>query len=229
MEFLGGDHPVHDPGLHGLLRRQALPQQQHLVGLLSRHVAVDQRHDHEREEADVDLGGAEPGPLLRDDQVAGERDAERAREDVPVRGDDRGLAELAERPEDLDESLGRGVAVHERRVGAECAQVRAGREHLLVRRSQDHAPHRAIVAGGPERAQQAFQQRWRERVARLGIVQGDGRDAAVDFVEDQVVGHRAHRTTKYDVILYAAEARPRASPRARDRTPKGASHWPPPP
>src|SRR3712207_7762079 len=52
-------------------------------------VAVDERHDHEREHPDVDLGRAERRALRGDDQVARERDAERPGEHVPVGLDDR--------------------------------------------------------------------------------------------------------------------------------------------
>ena len=89
--------PVDDPDPLGLVRVDALAEQQQLVRLLAPDVAVDQRHDHEREHADVDLGRPERRALLRDDQVAREREPERAGEHVAVGRADRRLAELADR------------------------------------------------------------------------------------------------------------------------------------
>ena len=119
VELLGRDDLVDDPGLARLLGASSARPAAASRRLLARDVAVDQRHDHEREEADVDLGRAEAGGVLGDDQVARERDAQRAGEDVAVGRDDRRLAELADRLEDLDERLRALVALDQRRVGAE--------------------------------------------------------------------------------------------------------------
>jgi len=81
------------------------------------------------------------------------------------------------------------VSVDQRCIGVERAQVRAGGEDLVVGRRQDDAPHGVIVAGVAKRVQQPLEQRRRERVARLRVVEGDGRDAAFDFVEDKLLGH----------------------------------------
>ena len=191
----GGDDPVDDARLARLLGAQPLAEQQHLRRLLPRHVAVDQRHDHEREQADVDLGRAEPGALLGDDQVARERDAERAGEHVPVRGDDRRLSELAERDEDLREEARREVLVRGRRVGRETAEVAAGREHLLVRGGEDDDADVVVRLRVRERREQLGEQRVGERVARLGIVEGDRRDVLGDFVADLLVGHAPRHLT----------------------------------
>ena len=141
-------------------------------------VAVDQRHDHEREGADVDLGRAELGALLGDDQVARERDAERAGQHVPVGGADRRLAELADQLEQPREALGAEVLVHERHVGGEAGEVAARGEDLLVRGGEDDAAHGLVVAGRRERGDQLAEQLVRQRVARVGLVERDRRDAA---------------------------------------------------
>ena len=141
VELLGGHDPVDDPRRERLLRAQALAQQQQLVGLLARDVAVDQRHDHERERAHVDLGRAERRLLGGDDQVARERDPERAREHVPARGADVGLPSAPISVNSPDEALGAEVLVHERHVRREAAEVGARGEHLLVRGGQHHAAH----------------------------------------------------------------------------------------
>ena len=145
VEFLGREHPVDDPDPLGLGGGDLLAEQQQLVGLLAWHVAVDQRHDHEREYADVDLGRAESRAFAGDDQVAGQREPERAGEHVPVGGADRRLAELAEQPEQAREALGPEVLVHERHLGREPGQVGRRREDPLVRRGEHHAAHARIV------------------------------------------------------------------------------------
>ena len=110
-------------------RVDLLAQQQQLVRLLARDVAVDQRHDHEREHADVDLGRAERRALRGDDQVAGQREPERARRararwrrrcdglpSSPISRNSRGKRSVAE------------VLVHERHVGGEAGEVAARAE-----------------------------------------------------------------------------------------------------
>src|ERR1700753_1543011 len=59
----------------------------------------------------------------------------RAGEHVAVGGADRGLAELAEQPEQLRKALGPEVLVHERHVGGETAQVGARGGHAKTTRS----------------------------------------------------------------------------------------------
>ena len=161
-----------------LLGGDLLAEQQQLVGLLAPDVAVDQRHDHEREHADVDLGRPEARALARDDQVAGERDPERAGEHVAVGGADRRLAELADQAEQLREALGPEVLVHERHVGREAGEVRARGEHLLVRRGEHDAAHGVVVARGLQRGDQVAEQLVGERVAGVRLVERDRRDAA---------------------------------------------------
>ena len=125
------------------------------------------------------------GLLGGDDQIARERDPERAGEHVPARGADRRLAELADQLEQLDEALGAEVLVHERHLGREAAEVGARGERLLVRGGQHHAAHLLVVAGPLEGGDQAAEQLRRERVARVGVVQRDRRDAvSATLVED---------------------------------------------
>jgi hypothetical protein len=83
----------------------ALPEQQQLVRLLTRDVAIDQRHDHERERPHIDLRRAERRFLRCHDQIARERDPERPGEHVSVRGAHRRLTERADQLEQLDEAL----------------------------------------------------------------------------------------------------------------------------
>ena len=76
----------------------------------------------------------------------------------------------------------REVLVHERRVGREAAEVAARREHLLVRGGEHDAAHGVVVARVRERGQQVVEQLVGERVARLGLVERDRRDAVVGDV-----------------------------------------------
>ena len=156
---------VDDPDALGLVRVDALAEQQQLGRLLARDVAVDERHDHEREDADVDLGRPEGRLVRRDDQVARQRDAERARQAVPVgRADDR-LAELADEREQPREALDADVLVGERDVGREAAEVAAGGEGRLVRRGEHDAADRVVVARRLEGREQVVEQRVGQRVA----------------------------------------------------------------
>ena len=101
-----------------LLRRPALAEQQQLVGLLARNVAVDEGHDHEREGADVDLGRAERGRVGGHDQVARKRDAESSGEHVTARRARVGLPRAPISLNSDDEALGAEVLVHERTSAA---------------------------------------------------------------------------------------------------------------
>ena len=124
VELLGRHDLVDDPDPLRLVRVDLLAQQQQLVGLLAPDVAVDQRHDHEREDPDVDLGRAEARALLGDDQVARQREPERAREHVAVGGADGRLAELADQVEQAREAVGGEVL---RRSAAARRRSRRGR------------------------------------------------------------------------------------------------------
>ena len=140
--------------------------------------------------AHVDLRRPERRFLRGDDQIAGERDPERAREHVPVGGAHRRLSQRGDQPEQRDEALRAEVLVHERRVPREPAEVGARGEDLLVRGREHHAAHRVVVAGALKRLRQAQQQLRGERVARVRVVQRDRRDASVvERVDDRVGWH----------------------------------------
>ena len=90
-------------------------------------------------------------PSAGEDQVARQRDPERAREHVPAGRAQRRLAELADQLEHADEALGAEVLVDQRPLGREAAQVRARGERALVGGAQHHAARRLVVAGPLER------------------------------------------------------------------------------
>ena len=147
-------------------------------------------------DADVDLGRPEGRALLGHDQVAAERQAERARQHVAVRGADRRLAEPEDRAEQAREALGAEVLVHERDVGGELVERCARREDLLVRRGEHDAAHSLVVAGRLEGRGQLAEQLVGEGVAVVGGVEGDGGDTVVaDVVEQRVVRHQSSSTS----------------------------------
>ena len=106
VELRGRHDLVGEAELDRLLGAQPVTEKHHLVDLLARDIAVDDRHDHVGEGADVDLGGAEGGALLGDHQVAGEGEAEAAGEHMAVDGAERGLAEPRHQPKELEEEVG---------------------------------------------------------------------------------------------------------------------------
>ena len=95
VELVRRDDAVDDPHPPRLVRVDALAEQQQLAARLAPDVAREQRRDHEREQADVDLRRAERRALARDDEVAGQREPERAGEHVAAGRADHRLAELA--------------------------------------------------------------------------------------------------------------------------------------
>ena len=129
--------------------------------------------------ADVDLRRAEAGRVLGDDQVAGERQPERAGQHVAAGGADRRLAELAEQPEDAREPLAAECLARAATSARSPSQVAAAGEDPLVRRGEHHDPDRVVVAGVLERLDQLGEQLVGERVAGLGLVERDRRDAGV--------------------------------------------------
>ncbi len=173
----GHDDVVDDAGLTRLFRVPALTEQQQLVGVLARHVSVDQRHDHERERADVDLRRAERGLLGGDDQIARQRNPERAGQHVPAGRADRRLAELADQLEQRDEALAAEVPVNERRLSREAAQVRARGEGLLVRGGEHDAACVVIVARALEGLDQPGEHLGDSALRVLRLVERDRRHA----------------------------------------------------
>ena len=79
------------------------------------------------------------------------------------------------------------VLVRGRRVGGEAAQVAAGREDLLVGGGEHHDAGVVVLLDRPQRVEQLAEQLIGERVPRLRVVQGDGRDAVGDVELDLLV------------------------------------------
>src|SRR4051794_40900859 len=193
VELTGRDDAVDDPQPLGLVRVDPLPEQQQLGRLLARDVAVDERHDHEREHADVDLRGPEGRPVGGDDQVTGERQAQGAGEAVAVGRADHRLAQRADRAEQAREPLDAvEVLVHQRHVGREAAEVAARAEGRLVRRRENYAAHVVVAACMLERLEQVVQELVAQRVSRVRLVERDRRDAVGGFVQHRLPGHPRH-------------------------------------
>ena len=153
-------------------------------------VAGQQRRDHEREQADVELRRAERRALACDHEVAGEREAERAGEHVAARRADHGLAELRDELEQARE---------QRRVGGrEVREVAAAREDRRVRRGEHDAAHRPVVASrreAPRAARRAARRRarcaCRARRARSSRPRRRPRSAGSRTARAQSIGARA--------------------------------------
>ena len=128
-------------------------------------------------------------PLPGDHEIAGERQAHAAGEDVAVGGAERRLAEPRHQPEELEEAVGGEVLVDQRRVGGEAAEVGAGAEDLLARAGQDDGADLVVVADPLHRVDELAEHLVRERVALLGAVQRHRGDAAGDLVEKLLVVH----------------------------------------
>ena len=170
-------------------RVDALAQQQQLVGLLARDVAVDQRHDHEGEDADGDLGGAERRALAGDDEVAGQREPSAPASTWPLAAQIVGLPSSPIRRNRRGKRSVAEVLVDERGLGGEPAEVAARGEDLLVGGREHDAADGVVVAGGGEGRDQLVEQLEGQRVASLGVVERDGRDPVGDLVAELLVGH----------------------------------------
>ena len=129
-------------------------------------------------------------PVARDDEVARQRETQRAGQHVTVGGADRRLAELADDAEQAREAISAEVLVHERRLRREPGQVAAAREHLLVGRGEHDAADGGVVTGRLEGGDQVVEDLVGERVARVGLVERDRGDAGFDGGADGV-GHAA--------------------------------------
>jgi hypothetical protein len=184
---------VGEPVLDRHLPAQPLAQEDHLVDLLARNVAVDDRHDHVGEDADVDLRRAEGGTLLGDQQVAGEGEAEAAGQHVAVGRAERGLAEPRHQPEVLEEEVRGEVFFDQRGVGGEPAEVGAGAEHLVPRPGEDDRADLGVGFRRPHRVEEVGEHLPAEHVALVRVVERHRSDAVGDLVEDLLVASLAHR------------------------------------
>jgi hypothetical protein len=125
---------------------------------------------------------------------------------VPVGRAQARLAERADQVEQAREAVDGGVLVHERDVGRKAGEVAAAREHLVVRGRQHDAAHRVVVARALEGGDQLVDQLVGERVARLGLVERDGRDAIRDVVAQRGEGHPAAQPSRTQILACARPA-----------------------
>jgi hypothetical protein len=174
VELLGRDRLVGEAEGDRVRRAHPVTEKHHLVDFLARNVAVDERHDHVREGADVDLGGAEGGTLLGDHEVAGEGEAEAAGEHVPVRRAERGLAEPRHQPEEFEEEVGGKVLLDQGSVGGEAAEVGARAEDLVAGTGEDDRSDLLGVTRHFHRRDDLGEHSPGEHVALLGVVERHG-------------------------------------------------------
>ena len=139
-----------------------------------------------------DLGGPEARPLARHDQVAAEREPERAGETCPF------AAQMVGFPSCMIVRNRRGKRSVPKCLctgatsPANWSRLPPAEKTFSVRRGQDHAADALVVAGRLERVDQLTEQLIRERVAGVGLVESDCCDAVrADVVEDRLVGHVA--------------------------------------
>ena len=88
----------------------------------------------------------------------------------------------------LGKETGGEVLVSGRRVRRKAAEVPTRREHLLVGGSEDDHPRLVVLLDRPQRIAKLGEELIRERVPRLGVVEGDGRDTVCDIKADLFVG-----------------------------------------
>ena len=166
-------------------RVDEVTRQEHLHGVLGRHVARQGHHGRRAEQADVHAGGGEARVLRGHGQVrAGHQLGAGGGGDAVDPGDDRlgeadhghhHLGAFREQPV----NVGRIVV-----AGPQFLEVVARAEGRTGAR-QDHDPDRGVSrqfgqgrAQGPQHAQA-------QAVARLGAVKGQGRDALVVGAEEE--------------------------------------------
>ena len=168
----------------------------HLARPVHGHGASDpHRSSPAGQDAHVDLGGAELGRVRGVDEVAHQRQLEAAGEAVTVDLRDHDLLAQLDGLADLVAVVGQPVQ-RRRVIGrqrGEDAEVAARAERPSRAGENDHA-YAFLVADPPEGGEQLGGHGAVDRVVLVGSIQGDGRDRAVDPVDDRgVVTHRCLR------------------------------------
>ena len=189
------------PASSASLRVDPLAEQQQLVRLLARNVAVDQRHDHEREHADVDLGRAEGRALLRDDRSHASAMPNAPASTWPPAAQIDGLPSSPSsrkmwRSARIRSACARAARRRRSRPGSR-PRTRPSRARRSSTTQRTPSSSRALT----KRVDQLPEQLGRQRVAGVRLVERDRRDAAVrDVVEDRLVGQELSRW-KWEVLL----------------------------
>ena len=165
-----------------LLGAEPLAEEHHLVDLLARHVAVDNRHDHVGEGADIDLGRSEGGPPL-----AITRSQESARPIPPASTCSltgsiaRRLAEPWHQPEELEEEVGGEMLLDERQDRHQSRQGLPPRKGLVPGAGGDHRLH-LLASRADFIASTSSTSIWPDNMLRFsGLLERHRRDLAGDL------------------------------------------------
>ena len=180
-----------------LLRVDRSPSSSSSLVFLRADVAVDQRHDHEREHADVDLGRPERRrPPWRRSGRRRARCPSAPASTCPLAAQIVGLpSSPISREQRAGSARSRSACARAARRPRSPPRLRArGERPSRAWRSSTTQRTASSSRAALERGDQVGEQRVGQRVARVGLVQRDRRDAVGDVVAEGVVGHAAHAT-----------------------------------
>ena len=129
------------------------------------------RHAAPRHDADPGVGVGEAGSLRRDEEVAAQCQLQAAGHRRPVDGADDGRGVGRHHP-DAPGGFPQALLLHRSELGGERLEVHAGAERR-VRAGEHHAPHVVPAVEAGDGVVELAVQLGRDRVARLGAVEGD--------------------------------------------------------
>ena len=164
IERLGRYRPVHQPQRRRLLRRNLVARVHQLQRPLATHVPRNQRHDHHREEPNLDLRRSKMCLLRRHRQITGRHEAKPASQRGPMHPcDDRTTAapHRTQQPHEVS-----AVLMHRQRAGR-CQrriQISTAAEEVAGTRQHHRADRRRTRHTLKRRHQRPHQLR-RQRVA----------------------------------------------------------------
>ncbi|CAN91945.1 hypothetical protein predicted by Glimmer/Critica [Sorangium cellulosum So ce56] len=169
------DHLVEESALRGLVGVEALPEEHHLQQLAPAHVPLEHRHDHHREQADVDLRRPELGAAGADREVRRRDEPEPAAQRVAVHPRHNRLARVREGEQEV-----RVIALHlgrRRPLGARDLREVPARAERVARAGQDHAAHRLVRRARREGVEELAHHRRPDGVLAPRVVQREPEDA----------------------------------------------------
>ena len=139
IERLGSYCPVHQPQRRRLLRRNLVARVHELQRPLAPDVPRNQRHDHHREEPNLDLGRSEMCLVRRHRQIAGRHKAKPASQRRPMHPRNHGTTAAPHRTQQPHEVS--AVLMHRERAGRCQRRIEVGAAAEEVARTRQH--HRA--------------------------------------------------------------------------------------
>lgn len=188
VERLRRHRPVHQPERRCLLRRNLVARVHQLQRPLATDVPRDQRHDHHREEPNLDLRRRKVGSLRRHRQVTGSHEAEPACQRRTMHpGNDRTTAapHRTQQPHKVST-----VLMHRKRAGRRQRRIEVGAAAKEVARArQHHRAHRRRNRHTLEGGHQRPYQFGRQRVATLRPVHGQPQHTITLFGQQNLTRH----------------------------------------